>query len=64
MYVCKVCMYVRAYVFACICVYVGACVFIYIYIYASLRHAEMHFLVPRYPQSHRSRNPDNPNIQK
>ena len=26
------------------------------------RHAEMHFLVPRYPQSHRSRNPKNPKI--
>ena len=43
---------------------------IYIYIYVcvlippTLRQAEMHFLVPRYPQSHGSRNPKNIKTQK
>ena len=31
-----------------------------IYTCSPLRHAEMHFLAPIYPQRHRSRNPQNP----
>ena len=40
---------------------------IYIYIHICsppLRHAEMHFLLPRYPQNHRATDPEIPRIQK
>ena len=51
-------------------IYVDICKYIYLYIYlyartsTPLRHAKMHFLVPKYPQSHRATDPEIPKIQK
>ena len=64
-------IYTHIYIYACIYIYVYLFIFIYIhmsiYIYIDmltpLRHAEMHFFVPRYPQNHGATDPEFPKIQ-